>query len=103
MSESHITKQSSDQRRTTGRTDWAWLDSLSDDEIHARAASDPDAAPPLSDEWMAHAEVVQQNKKMISIRLDADVLAFFKDNEKNYQTKMNAVLRAYVEACKKSK
>jgi hypothetical protein len=41
-------------------------------------------------------------KPPISIRLDADVLAFFKARGKGYQTHINAVLKAYVEAQKAS-
>ena len=41
-------------------------------------------------------------KPPISIRLDADVLAFFKARGKGYQTRINAVLKAYVEAQKET-
>jgi uncharacterized protein (DUF4415 family) len=51
---------------------------------------------------MAHAEVVSPSKKPISIRLDTDVLEFFQSSGKNYQTRINSVLRAYVNAHKKS-
>ena len=37
-------------------------------------------------------------KKMISLRLDVDVLAFFQDGGKGYQTRINAVLRSYMKA-----
>ncbi|MGL4296346.1 MAG: BrnA antitoxin family protein [Aestuariivirga sp.] len=33
----------------------------------------------------------------MSLRIDPDVLAFFKASGKGYQTRMNAVLRAYME------
>ena len=42
-------------------------------------------------------------KPTISIRLDADVLAFFKARGKGYQTRINAVLKAYVEAQKETR
>ena len=35
-------------------------------------------------------------KQQITLRIDADVLEFFKHTGKRYQTRMNAVLRAYV-------
>lgn len=38
------------------------------------------------------------NKQRITVRLDRDVLAFFRGSGKGYQTRMNAALRAYVEA-----
>ena len=37
-------------------------------------------------------------KKAVSLRIDPDILDFFKSQGKGYQTRMNAVLRAYMEA-----
>jgi len=37
-------------------------------------------------------------KEKISIRLDADILDFFKAQGEGYQTRINAVLRSYMEA-----
>jgi len=37
-------------------------------------------------------------KPLVSIRLDADVLDWFKSHGKGYQTRINAVLRGYVKA-----
>ncbi len=37
-------------------------------------------------------------KASISLRLDADVLEWFKSQGRGYQTRMNAVLRAYKDA-----
>jgi uncharacterized protein (DUF4415 family) len=37
-------------------------------------------------------------KKAISIRIDPDVLEWFKKHGKRYQSRINAVLRAYVES-----
>lgn len=51
MSEPRITKRSLRDRRT-GRTDWERIREQSDDDIAANAAGDPDAAPPLDEEWM---------------------------------------------------
>jgi hypothetical protein len=36
----------------------AWLDSLTDDDIAAQIASNPDAAPELDDEWFENARLV---------------------------------------------
>lgn len=41
-----------------------------------------------------------QSKQAISMRVDPDVLAFFKAQGRGYQTKMNAVLKSYVDAQK---
>jgi uncharacterized protein (DUF4415 family) len=38
------------------------------------------------------------NKRQITLRIDADVLAFFKSTGTRYQTRMNQVLRSYMAA-----
>ena len=49
--------------------------------------------------WLKAAEL-PANKRQITLRLDAEVLEFFKHMGARYQTRINAVLRAYVEAYK---
>lgn len=80
------------------KTDWSRVDLQSDADIEAAVRSDPDA-PPLADEtWFQEALIVEPPaKQAISIRLDEDVLAWFRTNSDRYQSKINAVLRAYVE------
>lgn len=56
-------------------------------------------APALPDAlWTTAA--LPHTKKQITLRIDAEVLEFFKHTGKRYQTRMNAVLRSYVEAHK---
>jgi uncharacterized protein (DUF4415 family) len=93
--------RSSDHRRS--RSDWEKVDRLSDSDIAADAASDADAAPLLDDEWFGKARVRIPEKQPISIRVDADVLDFFRMSGARYQTKINAVLRAYMEAVTKER
>jgi len=50
--------------------------------------------------WVKDQGLPIKNKQQISLRVDADVLDFFKKTGKRYQTRMNAVLRHYVEAAK---
>lgn len=58
--------------------------------------------PELDEAWFAEAKVwTPPAKKQITLRLDEDVVAFFKEQGKGYQTRMNAVLRAFVDAKKK--
>ena len=42
--------------------------------------------------------VPSENKQQITLRLDSDVLSFFKDTGKRYQSRINAALREYVKA-----
>lgn len=46
--------------------------------------------------------VPSENKQQVTLRLDADVLTFFKGTGKRYQSRINAALREYVQAHKKS-
>ena len=46
--------------------------------------------------------VPSENKQQITLRVDADVLSFFKATGKRYQSRMNAALREYVKAHAKS-
>jgi uncharacterized protein (DUF4415 family) len=72
---------------------------ISDADSHAAIASDHDAAPELGEEWFAKAVLVYPDRKtLVSLRLDPEVLVWFKRQGKGYQTRINAVLRAYVKA-----
>jgi len=58
-------------------------------------------APSLPDAvWMKAAAEPPHTKQQITLRLDAEVLDFFKHTGKRYQSRINAVLRTYVEAHK---
>ena len=85
-----------------GKTDWAAVDALTDEEIEAAVRADPDAVP-LDFDWAAAEVVVPANKVPISIRLDADILDFFKSTGPGYQRRINAVLRSYMQTARKTK
>jgi len=56
-------------------------------------------APYLPDAvWTKSMGFPLRNKRQISLRLDADVLDWFKATGNRYQTRINAVLRSYVQA-----
>src|SRR5437016_7186489 len=100
MKEKNITRISRDDPRK-GKTDWKKLRNLSDEEIDASIANDPD----WSDDWhwSEAVLVIPPKKKAISIRVDADVLDYFKKEGTGYQRRMNAVLRSYVTQKSKKK
>lgn len=55
--------------------------------------------PELNEDFWVNAKpVYPKQKKPISIRLDQDIIEYFKSEGKGYQSKINAVLRTYVEA-----
>ena len=80
-----------------GQTDWTRIRRLPDSEIRRAVKADPDAAPIATADWFRQAKLVEpQPKQAVSIRLDEDVLKWFKRPGRGYQTRINAVLRAYV-------
>jgi uncharacterized protein (DUF4415 family) len=56
--------------------------------------------PELGPDFFAHAIRWPGKKQQITLRLDPDVLDFFRKHGKGYQTTINAVLRKYVESRK---
>jgi uncharacterized protein (DUF4415 family) len=87
--------------RRKGETDWARLDALTDEEIEASIANDPD----WSDDWNWGEAilVIPPKKKAISIRVDEDVLDYFRKEGAGYQRRMNAVLRSYMQQKRKKR
>jgi uncharacterized protein (DUF4415 family) len=79
-----------------GKTDWARVDALTDDDIAKAIENDPDAVP-IDIDWSDAVLVMPARKKAISIRVDEDVLDFFKKEGGGYQRRINAVLRSYME------
>jgi uncharacterized protein (DUF4415 family) len=63
---------------------------------------DPDAVP-LDFDWADAVLVVPPKKQAISIRVDEDVLGFFKREGPGYQRRINAVLRSYVQQKRKKR
>jgi uncharacterized protein (DUF4415 family) len=79
------------------RTEWARVAALTDEEIEASVRDDPDAPPIVDEDWFASAKLVMPRpKEQISIRLDRDVLEYFRKYPR-YQTRINAILRAVME------
>jgi len=98
MSENNTTRISLETLQgLDSQTDWERLESLSDDEIEAAIEKDPDAEL-LDADWFQKAQVVNPSveKKRITIRLDEDIVEYFKKGGAGYQTRINDVLRAFV-------
>lgn len=82
--------------RPRGKTDWAKFDALTDEDIARAVADDPDAAP-IDLDWSNAKIYYPKGKLPVSLRIDADVFAFFKGRGRGYQTRINAILRSYME------
>ena len=92
MSEKHMTRMSLDEiRKMKSQTDW--------DRV--KAAPDHEGEQEIDVDWSKARLVAPESKKLISLRIDADIVEFFRNQGKGYQTRMNAVLRAYMEAVAK--
>jgi uncharacterized protein (DUF4415 family) len=59
--------------------------------------------PELGPDFFANAIIWPGPKKQITVRIDPDVLAFFRKQGRGYQTMINAVLRKYMKARKERK
>jgi len=82
--------------RPAGKADFKKLAAMTDDEIRPRRPGDPNFT---GTDWSeANIEIAEPIvKTAVSIRLDSDVIEFFKDAGKGYQTRINQILRAYME------
>ena len=78
-------------------TDWNRLRSLSDRQIRRAVESDPEARPTDAEFWKKARVVIPAAKQTITIRLDADLLEWLRKQE-GYQTRINAVLRTFMDA-----
>ena len=96
-----VTRRWGDRRR--GKTDLARLDAQTDEQIEASIANDPDWADFKDLDWSDAVVVIPPKKQAISIRVDEDVLDYFKTAGPGYQRRINAVLRSYMNAALKGK
>ncbi len=80
-------------RKDKTKTDWPRL------RRERAADEEPDREAAEGDfDWSKATVVIPPAKAAISLRLDTDVLAWFKAQGRGYQTRINAVLRSYMEA-----
>ncbi len=79
--------------RAAGQTHSDWQGAA---QMPIPDAGDPDDAMEPVD-WATTALPMPKRKEHTNLRIDADVMEFFRKQGKGYQTKINAVLRAYVE------
>ncbi len=89
-------------RARNSKTDWARVDATTEAEIARMDRDDPDLHGVANIDWSQAQWVTYSPKAAISIRLDADVLAFFKSGGPGYQRRINAVLRSYMVARRKT-
>ena len=77
------------------KTDLKKLDAMKDKDI------DTSDIPELDDDFFRNAEIRLPDKRPVTIRLDSDVIEWFKGQGKGYQTRINKLLRTYMETYSK--
>ena len=79
-------------------TDWAYVDSLTEEELEASIDFEDEG----EFDWDNAFVGLPGPKRQITVRLDQDLIDWFKQQGRGYQTRMNAVLRSYVDAQKRA-
>ena len=83
---------SRDDLNSTSRTNWAALESKSEENI------DYSDIPPLTDEFFERATLrIPANQAQDLVQLDPDVKQWFQSQGEQYKTLINSVLRQYIE------
>lgn len=74
-------------------TDWERIDALKDGDI------DTTDIPPLREDFFRNAKLrLPEGKTLVTIRLDSDIVNWLKSHGRGYQTRINAILRTYMNA-----
>ena len=97
MSDGRLIRRAEGSRRK-GRTDLKRLAAMTEEEIDAAARSDPDGQPTDAAFWKDAVLLGSGTKDLLSLRIDNDIVKWFKSQGPGYQTRMNAVLRGYMVA-----
>ena len=87
--------------RGESRTDWAAIEAMTEEELEASIAADPDDAHEPID-WTQAVAGMPPRKRDIHIRIDEDVLDWFRRACRGYQNRINDVLRAFMESRKRA-
>jgi uncharacterized protein (DUF4415 family) len=87
--------------RGESRTDWAAVKAMSEEELESSIAADPDDIHEPID-WTQAVKGMPPRKCDIHIRIDEDVLDWFRQAGRGYQTRINNVLRAFMEGRKRA-
>jgi len=83
--------------KAKAQTDWTRLRRRTASQIRKGILSDAEVHPTDEKFWKKAKVVLPQRKAVITIRLDADLLDWFRQQQ-GYQTRINAILRAYMNA-----
>jgi uncharacterized protein (DUF4415 family) len=85
------------RRRGEDRTDWAKVDAMTEADLERAIAEDEDERD-LDPDWTRAELVIPRPRQSVHLRLEPGVVDFFKAGGAGHITRMQAVLRAYVDA-----
>ena len=88
--------------RGEDRTDWTRASRMTRARIEKAVAEDPDEAGMVV-EWDKARIAMPKAKALFTMRLDRDVLDWFRGQGKGYQTRINAILRSYIDQITRSR
>ena len=84
-------------KRAESRTDLRRVDAQTDAELERLIAADEDERG-LRPDWTRAKLVLPQAKQSVHLRLEQEIISFFKAKGKGHISRMQAVLKAYVDA-----
>src|SRR5260370_39431009 len=84
-----------------GKSDWARVRAMTDEEIEAAARSDPDAQLTDAEFWKGAKLVMPEPKQPVTLRLDRGGVEWVKAHGRRYPSPMDAVLPADMPAHRK--
>jgi uncharacterized protein (DUF4415 family) len=88
-----------EMQKLRSKTDWGRVDAMSDEDIARAVESDPDTRFLDEEDFKKMRRRGSQSapvKDNISVRLNQEVVVFFKAQGKGWQTKINDVLQDYI-------
>jgi uncharacterized protein (DUF4415 family) len=77
------------------QTDFARLDKMKDEDIDFSDA--PEITPEMFAKAIVRRGLKPRTKTQVTLRVDTDVLDWYKKQGRGYQTKINLLLRAYMQ------
>ena len=84
-------------KRAESRTDLSKVDAMSEEELERLIADDEDE-PGIRPDWTQAKLILPRAKQSVHLRLEQDIIEFFKAHGRGHISRMQAVLKAYVDA-----
>ena len=94
----NIVKYTADQlkaKRAESVTDFSKVDAISDEQLERLVAEDEHGIHP---DWTRAKLILPHAKRSVHLRLEEDIVNFFKSSGRGHISRMQAVLKAYVNA-----